>query len=80
MTDHLKEEELLTLCAYLDGQANETVCQAVLAHLEVCPTCRALANTLMKTISLYRESDQDVVLSEDARERLFSCLALEDLS
>lgn len=80
MIDHLKDEDLLTLCAYLDGEEDESMCKAILTHLEECPACRALANTLMKTITLYRETDQCIEMSEEVRDRLYSCLDMEDLA
>lgn len=80
MDEHLKNEDLMTLCAYLDGNIDEKLCEQVLLHLKECPSCRALANTLSKTISLYRETDQEVTMTPEVRDRLYACLDLEDLA
>ena len=80
MDKHLQNEDLMNLCAYLDGSGDEKLCAEIMRHLEECPACSALANTLLKTISLYRETDEDVVMSADVRDRLFECLDMKDLA
>jgi len=80
MGDHLSNEDLMNLCSYLDSQTDDKMCEEVMLHLQECPACRALANTLLKTISLYRETDEEVVMSPDVRERLYECLDMEDLA
>jgi predicted anti-sigma-YlaC factor YlaD len=42
------------LSEYLDGALSGEVCRETQQHLAVCPSCRALTNTLRKTIELCR--------------------------
>ena len=69
---------ILTLNSYVDGELDSAVCSDIEAHLRVCPKCRVVVNTLKKTIQLYREDGQKTTLSPEARQRLLSCLDLED--
>ena len=48
-------EYLENLCASVDGEASSEVCREVEKHLEDCPDCRIMVDTLKKTIVLCRE-------------------------
>jgi predicted anti-sigma-YlaC factor YlaD len=80
MTDHDRSSchKLLgTLSAYLDGEAEEALCQEIERHMDECENCRVVVDTLAKTIRLYREHGQ-TPLSDDARQRLYAALDLAD--
>jgi len=51
-------EYLENLCAYVDGEAGSDVCREVERHLEDCPDCRIMVDTLKKTIVLCREGEK----------------------
>ncbi len=71
---HLLEE----LGEYLDGEAAAATCAEIERHLAECENCRAVVDTLRKTITLYRELPPPE-LSEAARARLYKTLDLSAL-
>ena len=68
---------LAELSDYLDGEASAMVCAEIEQHLAGCEDCRVVVDTLRKTIQLYRRLPQPS-LSQDAAERLYRSLDLED--
>jgi anti-sigma factor RsiW len=68
-------ELLAELSAYLDGEAAAEVCAAVEGHLEGCADCRALVDTMRKSVQLARALPEPVLTSE-AKERLLVVLRL----
>jgi predicted anti-sigma-YlaC factor YlaD len=66
------------LNAYMDGELNEIDCHEIEAHLANCENCQIVANTLEKTLYLYRKDRENTKLPEDAKQRLFTCLGLND--
>jgi predicted anti-sigma-YlaC factor YlaD len=66
-----------SLSAYLDGEAEEALCQEIERHMAGCEDCRVVVNTLAKTIHLYREHGH-TALPGDARQRLYAALDLSD--
>ena len=64
------------LSDFLDGEASAEVCAEIERHLADCENCRAVVDTLHKTIVLYRELPQPE-LPQDARQRLYHSLDLE---
>ena len=73
------QDLLRELCDYIDGTASETLCAEIERHLEDCPNCRCVVDTLRKTISLYQAQEGAVSLPEDVHRRLVRQLDLEDL-
>jgi len=71
---HLLDE----LGEYLDGAAAAATCAEIERHLVECENCRAVVDTLRKTITLYRELPPPE-LSEAARARLYKTLDLSAL-
>ena len=65
-----------SLSAYLDGEAEARLCEAIQTHLASCEDCRIVVDTLRKTISLAHESPLPT-LSEAARRRLMEVLEKE---
>jgi predicted anti-sigma-YlaC factor YlaD len=47
------------LSDFIDEDAREELCQAILEHLSRCPDCRVKVDTLRKTIVLYQGSGRD---------------------
>ncbi len=48
------KEAYLRICDNLDADPNSAKCRQVLKHLEKCPDCAALLDSVKKTVSLYR--------------------------
>lgn len=69
---------LKNLNAYIDGELDAAMCDQVEAHIEACPDCQIVVNTLKKTIYLYQVDGRDTSLPPEARRRLFACLDLDD--
>jgi predicted anti-sigma-YlaC factor YlaD len=68
---------LESLSDYVDGTAQEQLCQEIERHLNDCDDCRIVVDTLKKTVSLYHASFK-AELPLDTRERLFMRLDLGD--
>lgn len=66
------------LNAYIDGEMDETLCADIEAHIETCPKCQIVVNTLKKTIYLYKEDGRETILPSATRCRLFACLDLDE--
>ncbi len=74
--EHPQCHDLLgDLSAYLDGEASENVCAEIERHMESCANCRAVVNTLDKTVSLYQALPAPDVPS-GVEERLLRVLRL----
>ncbi|MGA2112925.1 MAG: zf-HC2 domain-containing protein [Anaerolineales bacterium] len=65
-----------SLSAYLDGEAEARVCQAIQEHLASCEDCRVVVDTLRRTISLVHQTPLPE-LSPAARERIWRVLQQE---
>lgn len=77
MPEHHCGSLLDGLSAYLDGEASAALCAEIERHLTGCENCRAVVDTLRKTITLYHTLPQPD-LPADLRERLYRTLQLED--
>jgi predicted anti-sigma-YlaC factor YlaD len=67
---------LSDLASYLDGEAADSVCAEIERHLAECADCRAVVDTLHKTIYLYRTLPQPA-FPDAARTRLIAALAFD---
>jgi anti-sigma factor RsiW len=78
--DHSTCKSLLGLLSdYVDGDLSEELCQDIERHTAECQNCRAVVDTLRKTISLYHESaEEPAEISSATRAQLFKILNLED--
>jgi anti-sigma factor RsiW len=74
--DAVCRELLAELGAYLDGEAAVEACAAIDQHLEICPDCRALVDTMRKSVQLARDLPQPLLTSE-AKDRLLAALRLQ---
>ncbi len=66
---------LADLSDYLDGEAAAEVCAEIERHLAGCEDCRAVVDTLGKTVTLYHNLPQPN-LPVATRARLFAALDL----
>ena len=72
--------ELLTsLSEYIDGNLDHIMCDEIEKHMENCPNCKIVYNTLRKTIDLYHQVDENAPMPDDARQRLFARLDINAL-
>ena len=69
---------LSQLSDYIDGDLEETLCAEIEQHMADCPDCRAVVNTLEKTIELYRSTERAEV-PIDVQSRLYKALKLDSL-
>lgn len=79
MTEHMHDCHVLLrqLSDYISGEAAESLCAEIEAHLADCEDCRIMVDTLRKTILLYRSGRSDE-LPSDVRRRLHRRLALSE--
>ena len=71
-------EMLGALSEYIDGELEERLCAEIEAHLQECPDCQVMVDTLRKTVVLYRTRGQ-VEVPADVRSRLYAVLDLETI-
>lgn len=69
------KELLAELSDYLDGELEARLCAEIDRHVAECGDCRAVVDTLRKTVYLYRVHGHEAV-PDDARERLYAALQL----
>jgi len=72
-------EMLGALSDYIDGELEARLCAEIEAHMEGCPDCKVMVDTLRKTVVLYRTRGQTKV-PDDVRSRLYAVLDLEALA
>ncbi len=68
-------EMLGSLSDYVDGELGAALCEEIERHMASCNDCRAVADTLRRTVMLYRAHGH-AELPADARERLYAELRL----
>jgi len=68
---------LKELSAYLDGEADASLCREIERHMAECENCRVVVDTLGRTIKLYRMSGH-ARLPHEARQRLYATLDLSE--
>jgi anti-sigma factor RsiW len=66
------------LSDYIDGVVAADICSEIERHLQDCPDCKVMVDTLNKTITLYRERETHTGLPDDVRKRLYHVLDLSD--
>ena len=69
-------EMLGALSDYVDGELEDRLCAEIEAHMQHCPDCQLMVDTLRKTVILYRTHGQ-AELPVDVQERLYAVLDLE---
>lgn len=72
------QDILKNLNKYIDNELDPELCDAIEAHLQTCPECKIVFNTLKKTIQIYHKEGQETELPQDVRDRLFVRLNLEE--
>ncbi len=65
------------LSDYIDGELDSSLCAQLERHLEACPDCRIVVDTLHKTILLYRHYGRTPTPA-GFQERLLLKLALDN--
>lgn len=65
------------LSEFVDGTLDKKLCDEIEAHLESCPNCTIVVDSLRKTIHLYQVTAQSEQMPEGVRERLYKHLHLE---
>lgn len=78
MGDHHCQDMLGNLSEYIDGELAAELCAHIERHLETCPDCRIVVNTLRKTIDLYHTESEMDDLPGDVRRRLYTRLDLAE--
>ena len=69
---------LRNMSEYIDGELDGQLCAEIEAHMDSCPDCKIVVDTLKKTVQLVQNSGRETELPQDVRQRLFSRLQLDD--
>lgn len=72
------QEIFQNMSEYIDGELDGQLCAEIEAHIETCPDCKIVIDTLKKTIQLVQISGRETELPKDVRKRLFTRLHLVD--
>jgi anti-sigma factor (TIGR02949 family) len=67
-----------SLSEFVDGTLADELCSEIQRHLDDCPDCHLVVDTLRKTIYLYRETAEPPDVPADVRQRLYQCLDLDE--
>ena len=78
MEGHNCRHMLGALSDYVDGELASELCAELERHLQTCPNCTVVVNTLRKTVELYQETDEEDALPQAVRQRLFAKLDLDE--
>jgi anti-sigma factor (TIGR02949 family) len=76
MEEHNCRQLLGVLSDYVDGDLAAELCADLEHHLQTCPNCSVVVNTLRKTIELYQETTESDPLPQEVRQRLYARLDL----
>jgi anti-sigma factor (TIGR02949 family) len=68
------DERLKKLNAMLDGELPDDLCRQLQEHLDDCPACRVVLDTLQQTIRLFEGQREVAALPVPFRERLHRTL------
>ena len=68
------KEAYLHICDNLDADPNSAKCRQVLKHLNACPDCAALLDSVKKTVRLYQYSPSPKV-PPTVHKRLFKAIS-----
>jgi len=63
------------LSGFLDGELDAALCEKIERHLATCYSCRVVADTLRKTIALYRGTR--VAVPHEVHAQLIRAVGLE---
>ena len=67
-------EELLSgISDYVDGTASMELCAELQRHMEGCPDCRVVVDSIQKTVRLFR-GEEEVDLPDGFHEKLHGTL------
>jgi anti-sigma factor (TIGR02949 family) len=72
------KDTIQNLNAFIDGELDAILCEEIEEHLQDCPNCQVVVNTLKKTIQIYQSDSRITQLPKDVRERLYACFDLDD--
>jgi anti-sigma factor RsiW len=78
MTHETCRNLLSQLSDFIDGELEEALCAEIKLHMADCPDCRAVVNTLEKTVELYRATGRTEVPA-DVQDRLHTVLKLDQI-
>jgi anti-sigma factor (TIGR02949 family) len=67
-----------SLSEFIDGSLADDVCLEIQRHLEECPDCNVVVDTLRKTVYLYRTTSEPPLVPAEVRQRLYHSLNLDE--
>jgi RNA polymerase sigma-70 factor (ECF subfamily) len=79
MPSEMCKNLLSQLSGYLDGELEAALCTEIERHMAGCPDCRAVVNTMEKTIELYRiaSNANRSEVPADVQARLYKVLKID---
>lgn len=67
------------ICDFMGEDLEGEACKEVQEHLAQCPTCRVYFDTVKKTVTMYRQNEEESTMPGDVKDRLYKVLNLSAL-
>ena len=67
-----------SLSEFIDGSLEEQICDEIERHMSDCENCRIVIDSLRKTVSLYKVTNEKPTLPDEVRQRLYLRLELDE--
>ena len=79
MAEKNHHDRIKQLCDIMGEDLDGPACQAMMEHINACPTCKVYYDTVKKTVLLCKDNDCAQEVPEDVNNRLMKVLDLSDV-
>jgi hypothetical protein len=76
MKSQLHQDVYKQICDFMGEDLEAPVCKEVAEHLENCPDCKVVLDTVRKTVTICRENEKKEAVPQDVKNRLYKVLNL----
>ena len=80
MNSPMHKEVYKQICDFMGEDLDTPVCKEVAEHLESCPNCKVYLDTVKKTVTICQETEKEIEIPQDIKNRLFKILNIGELS
>ncbi len=77
--EHKHDKVFTEICDYLGGDMDSEMCKEVKDHLDSCPECKTYFDSIKKTITICRDSEDIHQASDECKEKIIENIKLEVL-
>ncbi len=76
MKSPLHQDVYKQICDFMGEDLDAPACKEVAEHLENCPNCKVVLDTVRKTVTICRENEKKEAIPADVKNRLYKVLKL----